>query len=100
LLGGCDQPAVGCGPHHVINRKDGGPTSLANLKDYCFFRHHVVLHELGWTLTVNSDGTGQVTSHDGHTIRSHAPPSAPPPAPGRPSDGPDPPDKVPPHRRC
>ena len=31
--GGCDQPACGCEPHHVVHRQDGGHTSLANLKD-------------------------------------------------------------------
>ncbi|MGH3125517.1 MAG: DUF222 domain-containing protein, partial [Streptosporangiaceae bacterium] len=50
--GGCDQPASGCEPHHVQHRKDGGHTSLTNLKNYCWWHHHVVLHELGWTLTV------------------------------------------------
>jgi len=49
--GGCDQPAAGCEPHHVRHRADGGPTSLANLKDYCHWHHHVVLHQMGWTLT-------------------------------------------------
>jgi hypothetical protein len=58
--GGCDQPAAGCEPHHVIHRADGGRTSLANLKDYCWWHHHVVLHELGWELTVRPDGTSQV----------------------------------------
>jgi hypothetical protein len=33
--GGCDQPAAGCEPHHVLHRQDGGRTSLTNLKDYC-----------------------------------------------------------------
>jgi hypothetical protein len=33
--GGCDQPAASCEAHHVIHRKDGGHTSLTNLKDYC-----------------------------------------------------------------
>jgi hypothetical protein len=38
----------------------------------------VVLHELGWTLTVHLDGTSQVTSPDGKTtIRSHSPPPRP-----------------------
>jgi len=72
--GGCDQPAVGCEPHHVIHRRDGGRTSLANLKDYCWWHHHVVLHELGWTLTVHPDGTSQVRSPTGKIIRSHGPP--------------------------
>jgi hypothetical protein len=55
--GGCDQPASRCEPHHVIHRQDGGRTSLDNLKDYCFWHHHVVLHQLGWTLTAHPDGT-------------------------------------------
>jgi Domain of unknown function (DUF222) len=75
--GGCDQPASGCEPHHVTHRKDGGSTSLTNLKDYCWWHHHVVLHELGWTLTAHPDGTSQVTSPTGKTIRSHSPPPRP-----------------------
>jgi hypothetical protein len=75
--GGCDQPAAGCEAHHVIHRQDGGPTSLVNLKDYCWWHHHVLLHELGWQLTVHPDGTSQVTSPDGTTIHSHAPPLRP-----------------------
>src|SRR5579859_734314 len=72
--GGCDQPAAQCEPHHVVHRNDGGPTSLANLKNYCWWHHHVVLHELGWQLTVNPDGTSHVTSPDGKTIHSNRPP--------------------------
>jgi hypothetical protein len=60
----CDQPASACEPHHVVHRADGGRTSLAGLKDYCWW-HHVVLHQLGWQLTVYPDGT------------SHSPPPAP-----------------------
>jgi Domain of unknown function (DUF222) len=75
--GGCDQPASGCEPHHVQHRKDGGRTSLTNLKDYCWWHHHVVLHELGWTLTAHPDGTSQVQSPDGKIIRSHSPPPHP-----------------------
>jgi len=75
--GGCDQPASGCEPHHVQHRSDGGHTSLMNLKDYCWWHHHVVLHELGWTLTVHPDGTSQVQSPDGKIIRSHSPPPRP-----------------------
>ena len=75
--GGCDQPASGCEAHHVTHRRDGGHTSLTNLKNYCWWHHHVVLHELGWTLTAHPDGTSQVTSPDGKTIRSHSPPPHP-----------------------
>jgi hypothetical protein len=37
----------------------------------------VVLHQLGWTLTVHPGGTSQVTSPDGTIIRSHSPPPRP-----------------------
>jgi hypothetical protein len=72
--GGCDQPAAGCEPHHVVHRADGGRTSLGNLKGYCWWHHHVVLHELGWALTVYPDGTSRVQSPAGKIIRSHSPP--------------------------
>jgi Domain of unknown function (DUF222) len=75
--GGCDQPAAGCEPHHVLHRADGGRTSLAGLKNYCWWHHHVVLHQLGWTLTVHPDGTSQVKSPAGKIIRSHSPPPRP-----------------------
>jgi hypothetical protein len=75
--GGCDQPAAGCEPHHVVHRADGGRTSLTNLKDYCWWHHHVVMHQLGWTLQAHADGTSQVRSPAGKTIRSHSPPPRP-----------------------
>jgi hypothetical protein len=75
--GGCDQPASGCEPHHVVHRADGGRTSLTNLKDYCWWHHHVVLHQMGWVLTAYADGTSQVRSPAGKTIRSHGPPPRP-----------------------
>jgi hypothetical protein len=75
--GGCDQPASGCEPHHVVHRADGGRTSLAYLKTYCWWHHHVVLHQMGWKLTVHPDGTSQVQSPGGKIIRSHGPPPDP-----------------------
>jgi hypothetical protein len=75
--GGCDQPASGCEPHHVVHRADGGRTSLAGLKNYCWWHHHVVLHQMGWKLTVHPDGTSQVQSPGGKIIRSHGPPPDP-----------------------
>jgi hypothetical protein len=61
----------------VIHRAGGGRTSLNNLKDYCWWHHHVVLHELGWDLTVYPDGTSQVRSPAGKIIHSHSPPPRP-----------------------
>jgi hypothetical protein len=75
--GGCDQPACRCEPHHIRHRKDGGHTSLTGLQDWCHWHHHVVLHQMGWQLTVHPDGTSQVTSPVGKTIHSHSPPPRP-----------------------
>jgi hypothetical protein len=75
--GGCDQPASACEPHHVIHRADGGPTSLVNLKGGCHWHHHVLLHQLGWQLTVHPDGTSQARSPAGKIITSHSPPPRP-----------------------
>src|SRR5580658_7449779 len=75
--GGCTQPAASCEPHHVVHRADGGHTSLADLKLYCWWHHHVVLHQMGWTLIVHPDGTSEVKSPGGKIIRSHSPPPAP-----------------------
>jgi len=80
--GGCDQPASACEPHHVVHRADGGRTSLAGLKYFCWWHHHVVLHEMGWRLIVYPDGTSQVTSPGGKVIRSHSPPPSPVPPSG------------------
>jgi hypothetical protein len=75
--GGCDRPAARCEPHHVVHRADGGHTSLTGLQEWCWWHHHVLLHQLGWTLTVHPDGTSKITSPVGKTIRSHAPPTRP-----------------------
>ncbi|MBV9447820.1 MAG: DUF222 domain-containing protein, partial [Streptosporangiaceae bacterium] len=75
--GGCDQPAVRCECHHVRYREHGGHTSLNNLRMLCRFHHNVVIHRWGWRLTARPDGTGQVTSPGGRTIRSHSPPPRP-----------------------
>jgi Domain of unknown function (DUF222) len=75
--GGCDQPGSACEPHHVVHRADGGRTSLTGLKNWCWWHHHVALHQLGWSLTVHPDGTSQVKSPGGKIIRSHSPPPRP-----------------------
>ena len=59
----------------MVHRKDDGRTSLTNLKDYSWWHYHVVLHQLGWTLTAHPDGTSQVRSPAGQTIHSHSPPA-------------------------
>jgi hypothetical protein len=73
--GGCDQPAAACEVHHVTHLADGGKTSVDGCALYCFFHHHVAIHQWGWTVTLNPDGTTTARSPDGTKIlRSHGPP--------------------------
>ena len=43
--GGCDQPASACEVHHVTHLADGGTTSTGGCALYCFFHHHVAIHQ-------------------------------------------------------
>jgi len=73
--GGCSQPAAACEVHHVTHLADGGTTSVDGCALYCFFHHHVVIHQWGWTVTLNPDGTTTARSPDGTKIlHSHGPP--------------------------
>ena len=73
---GCEQPASVCHLHHLIPRRDGGPTSLANLVPLCGFHHLIAVHSWGWHLTLSPDGTTTATSPDGaRTLHSHGPPA-------------------------
>ncbi|MGH3202958.1 MAG: DUF222 domain-containing protein [Streptosporangiaceae bacterium] len=73
--GGCDQPASACEVHHVTHLADGGKTSVDGCALYCFFHHHVAIHQWGWTVTLSPDGTTTARSPDGTKIfHSHSPP--------------------------
>jgi hypothetical protein len=75
--GGCDQPAAACEVHHVTHLADGGKTSVDGCALYCFFHHHVAIHQWGWTVTLNPDGTTTARSPDGtKLLHSHSPPTA------------------------
>ena len=44
---------------------------------YCFFHHHVAIHQWGWTVALHPDGTTTARSPDGtKTLHSHGPPTA------------------------
>jgi hypothetical protein len=76
--GGCDQPAAACEVHHVTHLADGGATSVWDCALFCWFHHHVVIHQWGWTVTLAPDGTTTARSPDGTKIfRSHGPPARP-----------------------
>jgi hypothetical protein len=74
--GGCDQPASGCEVHHLRHRKDGGPTSVKDCALFCFFHHQVVIHQWGWTVVMNPDGTTTAWNKDKtKVLHSHGPPA-------------------------
>lgn len=74
---GCTQPVSGCQVHHLVPRSQGGPTKLTSLLLLCPFCHLILVHQWGWTITLNPDGTTTARSPDGTKIfHSHSPPSA------------------------
>jgi hypothetical protein len=77
--GGCDQPASACEVHHVTHLADGGTTSVDGCALYCFFHHHVAIHQWGWKVALHPDGTTTARSPDGtkvlHSHRPNAPPA-------------------------
>jgi hypothetical protein len=76
--GGCDQPAAGCEVHHLRHRANGGPTSVKDCALFCFFHHQVVIHQWGWTVVLNPDGTTTAWNKDKtKIIHSHSPPVRP-----------------------
>jgi hypothetical protein len=56
---GCDRPPRWCDAHHILPWERGGPTGVENCALLCR-RHHVLVHERGWTLLRNVDGTYEV----------------------------------------
>ena len=74
---GCTVPPPGCQIHHLTPRSRGGPTSLGNLGMYCTFHHLIAIHQWGFTVTLNPDGTTTMRSPDGtREYHSHSPPTA------------------------
>jgi hypothetical protein len=55
----CNVPFDDCQIHHIDPWKDGGNTDLDRMCPGCDHHHHLV-HEGGWTLTRNSNGTWQL----------------------------------------
>ena len=74
--GGCDQPAAACEVHHTRHKANGGPTSVKDCVLLCSFHHHVVIHQQGWTLVLNADGTTTAWNTDKtKVLHSHGPPA-------------------------
>jgi hypothetical protein len=74
---GCRQRPAACQVHHITPRSQGGRTDLANLILLCPFHHLIAVHQWGWTIKLNPDGTTTATSPDSRrTLHSHSPPTA------------------------
>ena len=84
----CRFPGCGsrwCDAHHVVHWADGGPTSLENLLLLCR-RHHRAVHEGGFAVWPDANGSFTFVRPDGTPIPK-APP-LPPQPPGLPAGRP------------
>lgn len=63
---GCDVAFHRCEIHHIVPYELGGVTDLANLIPVCS-RHHHLVHEMRWRLTLDADRTLTVWQPDGAT---------------------------------
>lgn len=70
---GCNRPASWTDAHHAIHWIDGGPTAIGNLVLLCR-RHHILVHEGGYTIHRGPDGNTHLTRPDG--TRAPRPPNA------------------------
>jgi hypothetical protein len=78
---GCPVRVEACRIHHVNWWENHGPTALHNLLPLCAAHHHLV-HEGGWTLTLEPDRTITLHRPDGTlhyegTTTDRAPPRTP-----------------------
>ncbi len=73
---GCFAPPSACQIHHLVPRSKGGPTKLTGLILVCAFHHLIMIHQWGWTIMLNADGTTTARSPAGRTLHSHSPPAA------------------------
>ena len=81
--GQCGQPASACEVHHTKHKANGGKTSVKDCVLLCFFHHQVVIHQWGWTLVLNPDGTTTAWNKDKtRVLHSHGPPPGPGDTPG------------------
>jgi hypothetical protein len=74
--GWCSQPASACEVHHTKHKANGGKTSVKGCVLLCRYHHQVMIHQRGWTLVVNPDGTTTAWNKDKtKVLHSHGPPA-------------------------
>jgi hypothetical protein len=76
--GGCGASAIACDQHHTIHRAHGGHTAVRLIGLFCQWHHDYLIHVLGWSITIEPDGTITARRPDGSIYkRSHPPPPRP-----------------------
>jgi hypothetical protein len=66
--------------HHLTHQADGGRTSVTDCALFCTFHHQIVIHQWGWTVVLNPDGTTTAWNKDKTKVihsHSHSPPVRP-----------------------
>ena len=71
-LPGCDTRYDHCTIHHIHWWRHGGPTDLANLLPICG-RHHHLVHDRGWQLSLGPNRELTVTTPTGHVMTTGPP---------------------------
>ena len=74
----CQTPFTACRIHHIVWWTNGGTTVLSNLLPVCE-RHHHLVHEGGWTLTMDDQRRVTWTRPDGTVWHTDTGPNRPPP---------------------
>ena len=69
---GCRVAFDHCQPHHIVWWRQGGRTDLSNLLPLCS-RHHHLVHESGWILSMAANRSLTVTLPDGTIMRTGPP---------------------------
>ncbi len=72
---GCDIAFDRCEIHHITPWEHGGLTDLVNMAPLCA-RHHHVVHEIGWSLTLEPDRTLTIRQPDGTVFARTRPDNA------------------------
>jgi hypothetical protein len=75
---GCSRSAADCEAHHFPPWEEGGLTNMRDGTLACL-AHHRLVHELGWSITRNADGSLDWYKPDGTFYGRWKPP--PPPEP-------------------